>query len=159
MWEGKVDDWVYDEDDGLNEGVCDDGERISLWVSDSYFVVFIQGGGRGNSNGRIPKSSLYDQVNLWEEGKCEETLAWDNLDSSWDKEIPCNLWIKGCTSRVFTKEGWFDFFWETLVDYKHFFHKFTFMILWSRMWLRSWRWWWGSFTLIIAFWFRFSFHS
>lgn len=109
IWDDEVDDWVWDEDDGMNEGVFGDDERISLWFSDFGFLVFLRGGGRGNSNGGIPIFSLCDLVNLREEGKQEETLAWDNLDSSWDREIPCNLWITCWTLGVCVEEDWFDF--------------------------------------------------
>lgn len=72
-----MDDWISNEDDGINEGVCSDDERISLWFWDSYFLFFLRGGCRGNSNGGIQKISLCDLVDLREEGKCEKTLAWD----------------------------------------------------------------------------------
>jgi len=125
-----VDDWFWDEDDGMNEGVFGDDERILLWISDSDFLVFLWGGGRGNSNGGIPNISLCDLVNIQDEGKLEETLAWDNLDSSWDREIPCNLWIKDRISGVSTEEGWFDFLGETLVDCKAFLCFYRRRLIW-----------------------------
>ena len=104
IWDGEVDDWVFDEDDDMNEGVSGDDEKISLWVLDLNLLVLLQGEGRGNSNGGIQKISLYDLVNIREEGKWEETLAWENSDSSWDKKMPCKLWIKDWTSRVSAEE-------------------------------------------------------
>lgn len=79
IWDGEVDDWVCDEDDEMNEGFSGDNERIPLWDSESDFLGFLWGWGRGNSNEAIPNFSLCDLVNIWEEGKCEEKLAWDNL--------------------------------------------------------------------------------
>ena len=115
-----MDDWFFDEVDGMNEGVSSDDERTSLWVLDYVFLVFLQFGG-GNSNGGIPNFSLCDLVSVWEEGNWEETPAWDNSDSSWDIEIPCNLQIKYCTLGVSIEEDWSDFFGISVVDTKDFF--------------------------------------
>lgn len=57
-----MDDWFWDEDDGMNGGVSGDDERISLWVSGSNFLFSLRGGGRGNSKWGIPDFSLCDLV-------------------------------------------------------------------------------------------------
>jgi len=94
IWSCEVDDWFFDEDYGMNEGVLGDDERMSLWALDCVFLVFLRGWGRGNSNEGIPIFLPCDLVNLSEERNWEETLAWDNSYYSSDMEISCNLWIE-----------------------------------------------------------------
>ena len=89
-----LDEWTCDD---MDEMLDEDGDKISLWDSIDDSLSFLRLGKR-NSTGGIPNFSLCALVNHLFRVKWEVTLPWENSNSSWDKEIPCNLWIKVCNS-------------------------------------------------------------
>ena len=116
IWSWGIDEWPCDDIDGM---VDEDDDRTPLWDAASIFLASLWLG-KGNSACGIPSFSLCALVSCWDGVRWEVTLSWERIDSPWDKEIPCNLWIKVCNSGG-SEEEWSGLFGISVIFFIFFF--------------------------------------